>query len=435
MEIIFEKACNEELNNCTEISQKKYSKFQNKLKKLYNNENYNFFNIYKNEEIITEIENWWENKKDKFDFFVNLGIGGSSLGGKALINSFIEKKQWHNFSKVKDKIVFFFPDNVDPDEFGEIINSLPLERTLFNVVSKSGTTVETMAQLMAVWPLLKKKNLISTNIIFTTDPNKGELSYLAEEYNIKKFTIPPEIGGRFSVLSPVGLIPAIISGINVRDVMKGAKESAEFFMNAKQDENSPFLFSSLNYNLWKKKKNIVVLFSYGSKLNLWGDWFAQLWAESIGKKRDNKGVGSTPLKAVGATDQHSLMQLFLEGPKDKIIYFLTTKKYSTKVKTGKIFSNREKLEYLGGKELGKLLNIEYNATVKALNEKNIPNVLIELSSVSPRNIGRLILFFETAIFYAGELYKVNPFDQPAVEEIKKYIYGKMGRKGFEEFNL
>ncbi len=432
MELYLEGMCLKgDINSCIEPWEIEYQQWQEELKKLKESDYVNFVNLPLQLEYVKEIKEWWEERKDTIKYYVNIGIGGSALGGKALVRSFVSPDQWECVNG--EKVSFFFPDNVDPRDFKFIMENLPLEQTIFNVISKSGTTVETMSQMMIVWKELEKRDLLQTNMIFTTDPENGELAALSREYGIKKFTIPPRVGGRFSVLSPVGLIPAIIAGIDIEQLLEAASQIVEEVIEAAPEENPSLIFSAINFHNYNHGKNIIALLTYASPLNLWGNWFTQLWAESIGKKRGQRGVGSTPLPAVGVTDQHSILQLFLDGPRDKIVYFLGVKKREEDIEIPEIFGDREKISYLGGKSLATLMKVERDATILALKERKVPTGLIELESISEKSIGRMIMFFELGIFYAGKMFNINPFDQPAVEEIKKYIYGTLGRKGFEDF--
>ncbi len=432
MELFLEEMCFEkDIETCLDVWEEDYTGWQKELNNLKNSEEVNFVNLPFTEKYITQIKEWWEKNRGRFKYYVNLGIGGSSLGGKALVRSFTPLHRWESFGEDGG---YFFMENVDPQDMKILLEKIPLEETLFNVISKSGTTVETMSQLMIIWEILEKKNLLTTNLIFTTDPVQGELVSIANDYGIKRFEIPPQVGGRFSVLSPVGLIPAIVAGIDADKLLEGAREVVEKTLSSEPSSNPSFIFAGINYNGWQMGRNIVVLMTYASPLNFWGDWFVQLWAESIGKNNGRIGVGSTPLRCVGVTDQHSILQLFLDGPRDKIIYFLGVKKRDEDVSIPSIFREREKISYLGGHTLSELMKVEREATIKALKEKNIPAGLIELESISPKSIGRMIMFFELSIFYAGKMFNINPFNQPAVEEIKKYIYGSLGRKGYEDYS-
>ncbi len=433
MELYVEGMCiKKDIQSCLEIWEDDYPKWQEELSGLKETKEINFLNLPFYENFAKTIKAWWVENKKRFKYYVNIGIGGSALGGKALVRTFVKPSQWH--CKNDSLVSFFFPDNVDPIDLKEILETLPLENTLFNIISKSGTTVETISQMMIIWNLLEKHGLLQTNMIFTTDSNNGELAYISEQFGIQKFEIPRNVGGRFSVLSPVGLIPATIADLNVDAILKGAKEIVNEAIISKPYENPSFIFAGLNFHNWNMGKNVIALMTYASPLNLWGNWFTQLWAESIGKKKGKNGVGSTPLPAVGVTDQHSILQLFLDGPKDKIVYFLGVKNRKEDITIPKLFKDREKISYLGGTSLATLMKVEREATIMALKENNVPTGLIELESISEEAIGRMIMFFELSIFYSGKMFNINPFNQPAVEKIKKYIYGTLGRKGFEEYS-
>jgi len=305
------------------------------------------------------------------------------------------------------------------------------------VVTKSGSTAETISSFMYMCGHLRHKLDLnpSTHFFFITDPEKGKLRELAEEWQVPSLSIPPGVGGRFSVFTPVGLLPAAILGINIEEMLDGAArmDTASF----KEDAlNSPaYMFAIIHWLLYQKGKPIHVLFPYANSLYSLADWFRQLWAESLGKRTDLDGkevfAGPTPVKALGATDQHSQVQLYVEGPFDKVFTFMEVENFSKKAKiTGELpFSD---FSYLEQKDIQTLLNTEKKATEIALTENNRPNCTIKIPQVTPYSVGQLFYLFELATAFAGSLMHINPYDQPGVEHGKIATYALMGRKGFEE---
>jgi glucose-6-phosphate isomerase len=363
--------------------------------------------------------------RESFDNFVVLGIGGSALGPIAV----------HQALNTGDEPVkLFVEDNVDPVRLGRLFGRLDLKRTMFNVVTKSGKTSETMAQLMAVAGLLKTAGLpLSGHVIATTDAKSGDLCRIAKTEGLKTFVIPADVGGRFSELTPVGLLPAAVCGIDIRAMLDGAAYMDEVCMRG--EGNPAAMFAMLHVLGMRKGLSISVMLPYADSLKYMSDWYAQLWAESLGKKfgRDGREVyaGQTPVKALGVTDQHSQIQLFTEGPFDKIVTFLKVEKFSADLNILAAFEYIEDLKFLAGKTFGQLLEAERSATEYALCKAGRPNMTITLPEVSAYTIGALLHFFEMATAFAGEMLDIDAFDQPGVEEGKKATFALMGKAGFE----
>ncbi|MCX6113411.1 MAG: glucose-6-phosphate isomerase [Proteobacteria bacterium] len=354
--------------------------------------------------------------------FIVLGIGGSSLGGKTMISALTNK-----FSNKGTKVTFI--DNVDPDYFFELLNVLDLSSTVFNVISKSGSTAETMAQFLVIYKMLcdklGKKEAVS-RIILTTDPEKGALRPLVRSMGFNSFEVPQNIGGRFSVLTDVGLLPAAVAGIDIEGLVKGAQDIVKTGLNNNIDENSVLKYSLIKHNHYIKGRTCSVIMPYSTKLADFSAWYVQLWAESLGKK----GLGQTPIPATGATDQHSQLQLFMEGPKDKFITFIGIEKTSTPVELPKFDVDVEAFSYLSGHTMHELIRAEMLSTEKALSENGVPSVRIEIPELDAYHLGALFMFFEMAVALTGEFLEINAFDQPGVELSKKYTYKMMGRKGY-----
>ena len=360
--------------------------------------------------------------QDHNDDLIVLGIGGSSLGGKTIISSLTNR-----FSKKTPRVTFV--DNVDSGYFMELLESLDLSRTTFNVISKSGSTGETMAQFLVAYDMLCKKlgkKEAVNRILLTTDPEKGALRPLAKSMGFKTLEVPANIGGRFSVLTDVGMLPAAVAGVDVDAMFDGAKEVSELACIDDIQKNPVLKYALTKYAYAQNGKNISVMMPYSTKLFDFSAWYVQLWAESLGKN----GKGQTPIPSTGATDQHSQLQLFMEGPKDKFMTFIGIEDPGKDVTLPKFDVEVDAFSYLSGHTMHELLRAEMLSTEKALFENNVPSVRIELNKLDAANLGRLFMFFEAAVAITGELMGIDAFDQPGVELSKKYTYKMMGRRGY-----
>ncbi|MCX7885866.1 MAG: glucose-6-phosphate isomerase [Verrucomicrobiae bacterium] len=377
---------------------------------------------------------------ERCDDFVVVGIGGSALGNIALQSALN-----HPFYNMLPRGTrrgprLHVPDNVDPDRINGLLDVLDLQRTVFNVITKSGGTAETMAEFLvfreALIRRLGQKRAVE-QILITTDPEKGELREIVRRCGYRSLPIPPDVGGRWSVLSAVGLLSAAVTGIDIHKLLEGAAEMDRACKRSGQLWENPALTgATLHYLMDKAKgKNIHVMMPYSHALRDVAEWFRQLWAESLGKRLDRAGRivhnGQTPMSAVGATDQHSVMQLYIEGPFDKVVTFLTVDEFGTNCDIPCAFEEFESVRYLGGHTLAELLNAEAKATELALTQSGRPNCAIRLPKIEERTVGALLYLLQMQTAYAGELYQVNAFDQPGVELGKINTYALMGRKGFE----
>jgi glucose-6-phosphate isomerase len=374
--------------------------------------------------------------RGKFDDIVVLGIGGSALGPIALRTA-LRKPYWNMLSAgdrdMKPRMHVL--DNLDPTTITALLNQVKLERSLFVVTSKSGGTAETMAQYLVVRETLESHKLaVKDHIVFVTDPKKGALRPVANAEKIPALDIPANVGGRFSVLCPVGLLPAALIGIDTAGLLKGAGEMAALCTSPKLRENPAAVFGTLQYLAdVKAGKRIHVMMPYSDALRDCAAWFVQLWAESLGKIRPDKvSVGPTPLASLGATDQHSQVQLFMEGTADKTITLISVPRKGKDVQIPKLHQDIPELAYLGGHALGEVLDVERRATAGALARRGRPNMTIELDAVDAWHVGALFMLLEAATIYAGAMYGVDPLNQPGVELGKNFTYAIMGRPGSDE---
>jgi glucose-6-phosphate isomerase len=392
-----------------------------------------FFKLPAERDVVRDIRGFAEGIGQAFDTVVVLGIGGSALGTLALQQALL-KAHWNELS---DEQRDYFPrlyvlDNVDPTTIGPLLERLDVRRTLFNVVSKSGTTAETMAQFLIIYEKLRAAfgddpEAYRSHLLFTTDPEKGVLRELARAENIPTLPIPPDVGGRFSVLSAVGLLPAALVGIDIQALLDGAAAMDERCRVDDVAENPAGIFACLQHAAdTELKAPIHVMLSYSDRLYLTADWFRQLWAESLGK--DNRGP--TPVKALGATDQHSQVQLYIEGPFDKTITILGVGEHTQDIVIPREYEHVDALAYLGGHTLGELLDAERRATAQALAQRGRMNMTLELPAVNAHTMGQVFMMLQIATVYGGALYGVNPFDQPGVELGKELTYGYFGRTGY-----
>ena len=374
--------------------------------------------------------------RGKFDDVVVLGIGGSALGPIALRTA-LRKPQWNLLDAGERDLRprLHVLDNLDPVSIAGLLDRVvKLERTLFIVTSKSGGTAETMAQYLVVRDYIEKHSLSAKDhVVFVTDPQKGALRPIARQEAIPALEIPPNVGGRFSVLSPVGILPAALIGIDTGRLLAGAGETAQRFTGDNLRENPAAVFATLQFLADSRVgKHVHALMPYNDALRDMAAWFVQLWAESLGKARPTgEHVGPTPLAALGATDQHSQVQLFMEGPADKTITFIAVPTKDD-VEIPKLHPKATELSYLGGHTLGQVLDVERRATAGALAARGRPNMTLELEAVDPWHVGALFMLFEMATIYAGALYDVNPLDQPGVELGKQFTYAMLGRSGFDQ---
>ena len=378
------------------------------------------------EEIVADIEAAAADIRKRCDHFVVLGIGGSALGPIAVHQA---------LAKGKSGIDFIVEDNVDPERLARVFGSLNLKKTIFNVVTKSGKTSETMAQMMAVADMLNKAGLpLCDHIIATTDAAGGNLAAIAREEGLKSYVIPAGVGGRFSELCPVGLLPAAVCGFNIRAMLAGAAYMET--VCTRQEDNPAALYALLHVLGMKRGMNVSVMLPYADSLKYMSDWFAQIWAESLGKRKGLDGsdvfAGQTPVKALGVTDQHSQVQLYTEGPFDKIITFLRVEKFGNDLKIPAAFEYVDDIAFLGGATFAQLMEAELSATEYALMKAGRPSVTITLREVDAYSVGALLYFFEMATAFAGEMLGINTFDQPGVEEGKLATFALMGKPGFEE---
>ncbi len=365
-----------------------------------------------------------------FDAVVVLGIGGSALGVRAIAGALPQEEGAPRL---------IVADSFDPDAFGPLLAALDVRRTLFNVISKSGETAETIAQFMIVRDrLLRELGAVDykQHLVVTTDAHQGSLRQIVNDEGFRELVIPEGVEGRFSALTSVGLFPAAVAGIDVQELLAGAASVDDRRRAAASPMEDPALV--LAGALWhlatRHDKRTLVLMAYCERLAATGDWFCQLWAESLGKALDAAGrtveFGQTPIR-LGAADQHSQLQLFLEGPRDKVVLFLRVDDHGGGVDVPATYQDLEGVGYLGGHSLGELLNAEQRATELALAKRGRPSATLLLPAVTPFTLGQLLYLLQLATVAVATLADVDPFTQPGVEDARRLAFGLMGRPGFE----
>ncbi len=393
---------------------------------------------YSQDAIVEDILSTADAIKAKFDNFVVLGIGGSALGPIA-VQQALNHIYYNDLSKEARNGCprLYVIDNVDPERMEALFDVIDIEKTMFNVITKSGSTSETMSQYLLARDLLKAKlgDKYIENIVVTTDEVKGNLAKICKDEPFKKFIVPDGVGGRFSELCPVGLLPAAVCGIDIKAMLQGAAIMDEICKEKNLYKNPAAMFAVQQIIAMGKGKNISVMLPYADSLKYIADWYAQLWAESLGKKYDNDGVivnkGQTPVKSIGVTDQHSQVQLYTEGPSDKVITFIGVENYRASVEIPGGYDDIPSLSFLKGHTFNELILSEQYATEYAINAAQKWTRSITLSKVNANTLGQLLYFFEMETAFAGELMNINTYDQPGVEEGKNATYALMGRAGYE----
>jgi glucose-6-phosphate isomerase len=360
--------------------------------------------------------------------FVHIGIGGSALGPIALHRALGHR--YHNLlADRSDTPRVHFAENTDPASLSAILDVVDLPNTWVNVVTKSGSTAETMANFLVLRDTLMAavgESGYRERTVFTTDPKEGYLTRIADREGTKTLPIPPDVGGRFSVLTPVGLFPAAVTGFDVAALLKGAAQCVDEVVEERGDHPA-LVGAALHYLMdVSRGRNVRVMMPYADSLDQLAAWFVQLWAESLGKE----GKGSTPHAAVGTTDQHSQVQLYMEGPQDKVIEIIEVENHPRDLLIPKAYEDLEGVSYLGGHTMAELLNVECDATRRALREAGRPNCTIKLGKIDEEHLGYLMQALEVQTAIAGSLYRVNAFDQPGVEAGKRITYSRMGRPGY-----
>lgn len=366
-----------------------------------------FFRLPQNRDLFDSCEKTYQKFKHK-KYFIHIGIGGSALGPEMLLKAIGNKSG----------VEFVFFNNIDPDEMQRCLDQVNLKESLIYVVSKSGTTAETVAAMSIVLSQLEKCGVSPAEykdyFVFCTDPEKGELRRLSKEWGVDALEIPSNVGGRYSVLTPVGLLPALFAGMDAKALLHGA-EDIQKHLNDPKVGSEFFKLAGFIKAMHDMGITQTVMMPYSSLLKEFSAWFVQLWAESLGKK----GKGLTPIPAYGATDQHSQMQLFMEGPNDKILMLIEVEKFQCDFEMKNTVPS-DHFKMLSPFKLSQLMKAELEGTLTALAENERHVVHLKLPTLNEEHLGQLILFSECLTVLVGKLLEIDPFNQPGVEAGKKY---------------
>lgn len=372
--------------------------------------NQGFYTVVNNMDMVEEIENYVQQVQGKYEYYVVLGIGGSALGTAALRDGLLAPEK-------REKLIIV--DNIDPDLLAEVEEKIAGKSTLFMVVTKSGGTPETLS-LYSYFRALKEAEGVDVKecFVFITDENKGYLREVANAEKIPAFGVPENIGGRFSVLTPVGLLPAALMGIDIRELLQGAQDMAKQFVSESAQDNMAYQLAAVQYEHMQTGHSNVIMMPYSQKLKTFGAWYAQLLAESTGKINENgDNTGLSPTSSLGVTDQHSQLQLYTQGPDDKQFCMIRVKEFSH-YKEIPPLGDDASVAMLQGVSFGQLMNIEMDATIATLKELHRPTYMLTLDQVDAQSMGNLIMLFEGATAFLGAFLNINAFDQPGVERSK-----------------
>ncbi len=373
----------------------------------------------------------------KAESFVILGIGGSALGPLSVASALLHLHHNELPKEKRNAPKLYVEDNVDPERMAALLDILDLKTAYFNVITKSGETSETLSQFLILYSALKKElgtEEAKKHIIVTTTIGKGTLYNVAQSEGFKIYGVGAGVGGRFSVLSPVGLVAFAALGLNVKAMLKGAAAAAKSAEEPDVCNNPALMTAFLQVEAMARGKNIGVLMPYADSLKFMADFYCQLWAESLGKAVDLNGktvhTGQTPAKALGVTDQHSQVQLYTEGPFDKVVTFLAVDEFRTTV----VINDDKTInacDFLKGHTMNELINAERRATEFALKKANRMNCTVYLPAVNEETVGELLMYFMYQTAFAGALLNIDTFNQPGVEEGKKATFAMLGRSGYE----
>jgi len=384
---------------------------------------------------IDEEERLAKELRAEYENLVVIGIGGSALGTRAIYRGLRRpySDRFRDGRPLGDALRLFFIENVDPIEIEDLLDSLDLERTVFNVVTKSGTTIETISAMLIVRQRLIDRfgqDGYRERMICTTGPENNALRNLAEEEGLRTFEIPPGVGGRYSALSAVGTLPLLCAGVDVPALLNGARAGRDNALHQDLESNVAVLFAAIQASFIERGTGDVVFMAYIPQFADLGEWFVQLWAESLGKTRkDGTSVGPTPIPAIGARDQHSLLQLMMEGPLERNVVFVEDERMPSHLQVPAAPPALAALKHLGERALSETLHAEQRGVEAALREAGRPSSTLRLHGVNEETIGAFVIVLEMATALTGLLLDINPFDQPGVELGKRYAHGILGHPG------
>lgn len=387
---------------------------------------------------IDELVAFGKSIRDKASSFVVLGIGGSALGPICVFNALLHLHHNELSEKTRKAPKIYVEDNIDPERMAALFDVIDIKTSYFNVITKSGETSETLSQFLILYNALKKaigETAAKEHIIVTTTIGKGALYAAAQKEGFKTFGIPAGVGGRFSVLSNVGLVPFAVMGIDIESLLYGARNMRAACERPDIKANPALMTAFLQVESMKAGKNISVMMPYADGLRTMSDFYCQIWAESLGKAVNNNGktvnCGQTPAKSLGVTDQHSQVQLYTEGPFDKVVTFIGVEAFGASVDIPKS-ETADIGDFLKGHTLNELINAERKSTEFALTKAGRSNFTITLPEVNAETVGELLMYFMYETAFAGAYLNIDTFNQPGVEEGKKATFAMIGRSGYEQ---
>lgn len=389
-------------------------------------------------ELVAELNEFGANIRKKASSFVILGIGGSALGPICVFNALLHLHHNELPEKMRKAPKFYVEDNIDPERMAALLDVVDIKTAYFDVITKSGETSETLSQFLILYDLLKKslgEKEAKEHIFVTTTIGKGALYSVAQKEGFRVFGIPAGVGGRFSVLSNVGLVPFAVMGIDVASMLFGATEMREACERKDIYSNPALMTAFLQVKSMQTGKNISVIMPYADGLRTMADFYCQIWAESLGKAIDRSGktvnFGQTPAKSLGVTDQHSQVQLYTEGPYDKVVTFIAVDNFGATVDIP-ANESAEVGDFLKGHTLNELLTAERKSTEFALAKAQRSSFTIILPEVNAETVGELLMYFMYQTAFAGAYLNIDTFNQPGVEEGKKATFAMIGRAGYGE---
>lgn len=383
---------------------------------------------------VRDLQQWAKTKREQgFKDQVVIGIGGSNLGTRAILDA----ASAEDYRGMRTH----FAENIDPTTIKRLLDGLALETTLFLVITKSGTTLETMGLFWIAYERVVKAvgvESASRHFVAITDPESGSLRPLVESMGLDSFDVPPNVGGRFSVFTNVGLVPLALAGYPLEELLEGARLVRDSSLNESSlAKNVTMQMAADQYLLCSAGISQIVMMSYSDQMLSMVDWFRQLWAESLGKAVNRQGtevnVGQTPIKAWGVVDQHSQVQLYMEGPRDKHILFVEVEQFEVDLQIPEFPILPESIRHLSGRTLTEVLQAELAGTRAALRQAKRPTSRLIFQKLEPNTLGGFVFCWEMVTALMGELMDIDAFDQPGVELGKKVAHGLLGREGFEKY--
>lgn len=378
--------------------------------------------------VLADIQSTADSVRNVCDVFIVVGIGGSYLGARAGI-SFLSSSFFNQFGRHGGPEIYFAGQNISSDYHADLFDLVGGRDVSLNVISKSGTTTEPAIAFRLLKELVENKygaDVARDRIVVTTDSSKGALKSLADELGYRTFVIPDDVGGRYSVLTPVGLFPMAVAGINIQELMEGARQAEKLYSNPSLDQNDAYYYAVTRQLLYKKGKTTEILATFQPAFSYLADWWKQLAGESEGKNL--KGI--FPSSVEFTSDLHSMGQWIQEGNRNIFETFLVLESSRRQLKIPAFKNDADGLNYLAGETLDAVNEKAWLGTASAHKEGGVPNMTLKIKDRSPYSLGQAFYFFERAVAMTGYLNGVNPFDQPGVEFYKKNMFKLLGKPGF-----